>query len=67
MDKLTGYEIRFDLEANRILIVKTPNLDDERVIAIEIRAANRAELEQLKSSFEQGKDVNFAAEVQILS
>ncbi len=52
MDKLTGYEIRFDLENNRILILKMPNDDDERAIAITISAANSAELEQLKSSFE---------------
>jgi hypothetical protein len=52
VDKLTGYEIRFDLENNRILILKMPNDDDERAIAITISAANSAELEQLKSSFE---------------
>jgi type II secretory pathway component PulL len=64
---LKGYEIHFDLERNEISILKTPNFDDEKPISITIRAANSAELDQLKSSFEQGNDVNFAAEVQILS
>jgi hypothetical protein len=67
MEKLTGYEIRFDLENNKIYIIKTPNFNDEKPVSIQIRAANSTELEQLKTNFEQGKDVNFAAEVEILS
>jgi hypothetical protein len=67
MDTLTGYQIDFQLERNRIVIGKTPKVDGERVISIEIKAANRAELEQLKEKFEQEIDVNFAAEVEILS
>ncbi len=67
MGKLTGYEIRFDLEYNRILVLKTPNVDDERAIAIEIRAANSAEWKRLKAKLKQGVNVNFVADVQILS
>jgi type II secretory pathway component PulL len=67
MDTLTGYEIHFDLERNEISIIKTPNFDDEKSISITIRAANSAELEQLKAKIEQGNGANFAADVQILS
>ncbi len=67
MDKLLGYEIHFDLERNEISIIKTPNFDDEKAISITIRAASSAELEQLKAKIEQGNDLSFAAEVQILS
>jgi type II secretory pathway component PulL len=67
MDTLTGYEIHFDLERNEISIIKTANFDDEKALSITIRAANSAELEQLKAKIEQGNDANFAAEVQILS
>ncbi len=67
MEKLTGYEIHFNLENNEISILKTPNFNDEKPIWIAIRAANSTELEQLKANFEQGKDANFAAEVELRS
>ncbi len=68
MEKLTGYEIQIDFEHNSIQILRTPDYpdsDEERIIYLHIRAANRAELQRLKSSFEAGEDVTFSAEVEI--
>ncbi len=67
---LNNYQINFDLNANRILILKTPEAtekDGEKTISIEINAANKSEFEQLKSNFDQQINVNFTANVQIES
>jgi hypothetical protein len=67
---LTNYDIHFDIDANKILILKQPEAntnDGEKVISIEINATNKSEFEQLKNGFEQQINVTFAAQVQIES
>ncbi len=67
MDKLLGYEVHFDLKKNEISIIKMANFDDERAVSITIRAANPTQLQHLKNSLAAENNVNFAADVQILS
>jgi hypothetical protein len=49
--KLTGFDLHFDAQENRILILKTPGTDG-RAAVIEIKPSNFA---QVKSAIETGK------------
>lgn len=63
--KLTNYEIHFDTDRNRIVVLKTAaaNTDDgeDLVIAIKIEAARPDGLEAIKAAIESGTETTFDA------
>ncbi len=59
--KLTGFDIHFDAQKSRILILKTPGTDG-RAAVIVIKPSDFA---QVKSAIETGKKETFSAEIQI--
>jgi hypothetical protein len=68
MDKLTGYEIHFDTDRNKILVVKSPNANtdgEDLILAIEIRAAKPDGLAAIKAGLANGTETTFDAIVTI--
>jgi hypothetical protein len=69
MNKLTGYEIHFDLDRNRILVVKSTdaNTDDgeDLIVAVEIQAARPDGLAAIKAALTSGNETTFDAIVTI--
>jgi hypothetical protein len=65
MKKLTGYEIHFDTDRNKILVIKTPdaNTDDgeDLILAIEIRAAKPNGLAAIRAALTTGTETTFDA------
>jgi hypothetical protein len=62
--KLTGFDLHFDTERNRILILKTPNTDG-RAAVIEIKPSKETDTKTLKFALESGHEINIRGYFQI--
>lgn len=61
---LTGFDIHFDVENNRILILKTPNTPG-RAAAIEIKPSKELDNFSLKQALETGEEATLRGYFQI--
>ncbi len=64
MDKLTGFDIHFDLDNNRLLIVKTPNTDG-RAAVIEIKPSSETDQKGLDFAIATGEKINIRGYIEI--
>lgn len=62
--KLTGFDIHFDAENNRILILKTPNTDG-RAAVIEIKTTSAADQNAINSALDSGDKTTLTADFEI--
>lgn len=62
--KLTGFDIHFDIENNRILILKTPNTPGQAAV-IEIKPSKETDNFSLKQALETGEEANLRGYFQI--
>jgi hypothetical protein len=61
---LTGYDIHFDAENNRILIVKTPATDG-RAAVIEIKPSGETNQQGLDFAIATGEKINIRGYIEI--